>query len=80
MKKMQLYRKIIAALHDGKEMRVRVYKAGRTVELRFDNPYNGHADSIGVNRINADSPEGWMHEINVQRDQIISIVDWRWED
>lgn len=79
MTKRTLY-KIIATLHNGKEMRVSVYKTGRDIELHFDNPYNGRADSIGVHKINADSPEGWMQEINTQRDQIISVVDWRWAD
>ncbi len=79
MKKMQLYKKIIATLHNGKEMSVRVYKAGRAVELRFTNPNTGLTDSILVHPRNEITPEGWIHEIGVQRDQIISIVNWRWE-
>ncbi len=80
MKKMQLYGKIIATLHDDKEIRVRVYKSGSAVELRFSNPNNGLPDSILVHPINAGTPEGWMHEIGVQRDISLSVVKWRWED
>jgi len=80
MKKMQLYGKIIATLHDGKEIRVSVYKAGRAVELRFFHPKNGLPVSILVHPLNVSTPEGWMHEINVQFDQVISVVKWRWED
>jgi len=79
-KKMQLYRKIIATLRDGKEIRVSVYKAGRAIELRFFHPKNGLAVSILVHPLNVNSPEGWIHEIGIQCDQIISIVKWRWED
>ena len=77
MKKMQLYRKIIATLHDGKEIRVRVYKSGRAVELRFFHPKNGLPVSVQVHPLNVSTPEGWMHEINVQFDQVISVVKWR---
>jgi hypothetical protein len=80
MKKAQLQRKIIATLHDGKEMKILVYKMGSYIELHFDNPYNERSDSIVVHKINADSPEKWIHEINVQRDHIISVVDWRFYD
>ena len=79
-KKMQLYRKLIATLHDGKELRVSVYKAGRAIELRFFHPENGVPVSMLVHPRNMGSPEGWIHEINVQYDQIISVVKWRWED
>ncbi len=79
-KKMQLYRKIIATLHDGKEIRVSVYKAGRAVELRFFHPNNGLPISILVHPLHVNTPEGWMYEIGVQCGLSISVVRWRWED
>ena len=80
MKKMQLYRKIIATLHDGKEIRVSVYKAGRAVELRFFHPDNGLPISILVHPLHVNTPEGWMYEIGTQCGTSISVANWRWED
>ena len=80
MKKMQLHGKIIATLHDGKEIRVRVYKAGRAIELRFFHPNNGLPISILVHPRNISTPDGWMHEIGVQGDPSVSVVKWRWEE
>jgi len=80
MKKMQLYGKIIATLHDGKEIRVSVYKAGRAVELRFSHPGSGLPISILVHPLNVSTPEGWMQEIGIQCGLSISVVKWRWED
>ena len=79
MKKMQLYGKINATLHDGKTIKVRVYKSGSAVELRFSNPNSGYPDSILVHPMNAGTPEGWMHEISVQRGINLSVVKWEWE-
>jgi len=78
-KKMQLYRKIIATLHDGREMRVRVYKAGRAVELRFINPYNGLPISILVHPLHVNTPGGWMSEIGTQCGMNLTVEKWREE-
>ncbi len=80
MKKMQLHGKIIATLHDGKEIRVSVYKAGRAVELRFFHPNNGLPVSILVQPLHVNTPEGWMYEIGTQCGTSISVANWRWED
>ena len=80
MKKMQLHGKIIATLHDGKEIRVSVYKAGRAVELRFFHPNNGLPISVLVHPRNISTPDGWMHEIGVQCDPSVSVVKWQWEE
>ena len=76
-KKMELYRKIIATMPDGQEIKVRVYKAGRAIELRFSHPNNGLPMSILVHPLNRDTPDGWMHEINNQCFPSISISEWR---
>lgn len=76
-KKMQLYRKILATLHDGSEMRVRVYKAGRAIELHFLNPNNGLPDSILVHPLHANTPAGWMYEISNQRGMNLTVKKWR---
>ena len=83
MKKMQLYGRLVATSHDGKETKeieVAVYKAGRTVELRFDHPSSGRPISLIVHPLNADTVEGWMHEIGVQCGPNISVVKWQWKD
>jgi len=76
-KKMELYRKLIASMPDGRELKVRVYKMGRSIELRFSHPDNGNAMSIDVHIPNIDTPDGWIHEINNQCFPSISINKWR---
>jgi len=80
MKKMQIYGKLIATLYDGKEIKVAVYKAGRTVELRFLHPSSGRPISVLVHPSNQDTVEGWMHEIGVQCGPSVSVVRWQWEN
>lgn len=77
---MQPFGEIIATLNNGNELKVTVYKAGRAVELHFLHPKNERSISILVHPLNISSPEGWMHEINVQFDQVINIVKWHWKD
>jgi len=80
MKKMQMYGKLRATLHDGKEIEVAVYKAGRAIELRFFHPSSGCPISLLVHPLNRDTVEGWMHEIGVQCGPSVSVVTWQWED
>ena len=80
VKKMQLYGKIIATLHDGTEIKVRVYKAGRAVELRFLHPNNGLPISTLVHPLHVNTPEGWMYEIGTQCGMNLTVDKWRWED
>ena len=75
MKKMQIYGKLIATLYDGKEIKVAVYKAGRTVELRFLHPSSGRPISVLAYPSNQDTVEGWMHEIGVQCGPSVSVVE-----
>ncbi len=80
MKKMQLYSRLLATSHDGKEFKVAVYREGRTVELRFDHPISGRPVSFLVHPSKPDSVEGWMDEIGVQCGPDVSVVKWEWED
>lgn len=78
-KKMQPYGSLLATLHDGKKVKVAVYKAGRAVELRFTHPYSGRPVSILVHPINEGTVQGWVHEIGVQCPNI-SVERWELED
>ena len=77
---MQIYGSLLVTLHDGKEIRVVVYKAGREVELHFTHPSSGHPVRMLVHPLNQDTADGWMHEIGVQCGPNISVAKWQWED
>ena len=78
-KKMQKYGALLATLHDGKQIKVTVYKAGRAVELHFVHPYNGNPVSILVHPLNENTVQGWVHEIGVQCPSVY-IARWEWEN
>ena len=73
--KMEFYRKLIASIPDGRGFKVRVYKSGRSIQLRFSHPDNGNAMSIDVHTLHRDTPDGWIHEINNQCFPSISVVN-----
>ena len=77
---MQFYGALIVTLHDGKEIKVAVNKAGKAVELRFLHPGSGLPVSMLVHPLNEGTVQGWMHEIGVQCGPHISVAKWQWED
>ncbi|MBA7605337.1 hypothetical protein ES703_12468 [subsurface metagenome] len=76
-KRMQKTRSLVATLHDGKEINIAVYKAGKEVELRFYHPDSGNPITVLVHPLNRGTVDGWMHEIEVQCGLRFSVASWR---